>query len=537
MGSITETALAMLQLHALGAAIVALAATVIGRLVRHAAVVHALWVVVLLKLLTPPLVELAVLPPPAPAVAPVPAETPAAAAVLLAPTASPPPRIAPPIAAGWDVAALLALAAGGVSVLALAAVRLRRFRRLLADAREAPPALLRRADELARGMGLARAPRLRVVTAQLSPMLWPRLGGAELLLPSALLERLGSDELDAVLAHELAHLRRRDPHVRWLELAAMTLFWWHPVTWWARHNLRRAEERSCDAWVAHTLPGGGRAYAEGLLKTMEFLAGDDRPLPAVATGIDARHDLQERLTMILTERTPKLLSPWHRSLLAVAAVAALAVLPTRADRPDEPEGTDDTSLAETGARLRAQELELDRREAELRAQLRALEARRAELGLERDLAEQQAAQVHLDAEVLRLQAAGLSLEAALYRQQQQAAARQAELRLEALESHREILEGGGREAEAAELAEKIERLRRQEELEQAEQAERAEHSRAREEAEQREAFEEFERQAALEKLTLHLEDLTARRETASGEERDRLDRKIRELKKQLAGLE
>jgi beta-lactamase regulating signal transducer with metallopeptidase domain len=70
-----------------------------------------------------------------------------------------------------------------------------------------------------------------------------RASGPVLLLPRDLLDELTPDERDALLAHELAHVRRRDHWVRLLELAATALFWWYPVAWWARAALRRAEER------------------------------------------------------------------------------------------------------------------------------------------------------------------------------------------------------------------------------------------------------------------------------------------------------
>ena len=51
--------------------------------------------------------------------------------------------------------------------------------------------------------------------------------------------------------HALAHLRRRDHWVRYLELAATCAYWWHPAAWWARAALREAVDRWRDAaWRA-----------------------------------------------------------------------------------------------------------------------------------------------------------------------------------------------------------------------------------------------------------------------------------------------
>jgi beta-lactamase regulating signal transducer with metallopeptidase domain len=78
---------------------------------------------------------------------------------------------------------------------------------------------------------------------------------ATLLWPAELDQRLDLAGMRAVLLHELAHLKRRDQLTAWLEIAAACLWWWHPVVWWARHELREYAEFACDAWVVAQLPG------------------------------------------------------------------------------------------------------------------------------------------------------------------------------------------------------------------------------------------------------------------------------------------
>ena len=87
-----------------------------------------------------------------------------------------------------------------------------------------------------------------------------------------LLERLDDDQLAALLAHELAHVRRGDHWVRRLEFIVLGLFWWYPLAWWARTRLQAAEEECCDAWVVEALPA--RAYASAIVATVDFLAND-----------------------------------------------------------------------------------------------------------------------------------------------------------------------------------------------------------------------------------------------------------------------
>jgi beta-lactamase regulating signal transducer with metallopeptidase domain len=120
-----------------------------------------------------------------------------------------------------------------------------------------------------------------LVPGKLSPMLWTLGGSPRLILPADLLAGLTAEQRATLLVHELAHLHRRDHYVRWLELVTMALYWWHPVVWWARYELREAEELCCDAWVVWALPGAGRTYAEALLECLDFLSDVSAPLPAV----------------------------------------------------------------------------------------------------------------------------------------------------------------------------------------------------------------------------------------------------------------
>src|SRR5262249_21456549 len=145
--------------------------------------------------------------------------------------------------------------------------------------------------------------------------------------------RLGEDERATLLAHELAHLRRRDHWVRGLELLATGLYWWNPVVWWARRELRAAEEECCDAWVVWTLPESARAYARALVSPVAYLCEARPALPPVASGFGHMYLLKRRLTMILRGTTPRTLS-WHGSL-AVLGVGALllAFRPTWAQDP------------------------------------------------------------------------------------------------------------------------------------------------------------------------------------------------------------
>src|SRR5207249_11255605 len=215
-------------------------------------------------------------------------------------------------------------------------VRVLRFRRLLG--RLTPAAVLQeRTQHLARRLGVARCPLVYLVAAPISPLVWALGGRARLLVPAGLWQRLGEEQRDLLLAHELAHLRRGDPWLRLLELIVLGLYWWHPVAWWARRRLEETGEQLCDAWVVAAFPELAVEYATTLVESAAFLSVARSAVPCGASGMGQVPLLQRRLTMILDGRIPRNLS-WAGGVAVLAVAAVLLPLwPTRAEQqaPDQ----------------------------------------------------------------------------------------------------------------------------------------------------------------------------------------------------------
>src|SRR5262245_31429035 len=337
--------------NALLAAVLAVPALAASRWRRQPALAHALWVVVLLRLVAPPLWQVPV-DWPAPALevasnstlpeAPIgedegsldPDEFPSA--VAAAPTTSPLLLPSPSQSRGpgdggegaarplpWRAAGAVVWLLGAGAVLLVTARRAARFNRLLRHARPAPESLRRHADAVARRLGLRRPPVVLLMPGRITPLVWAAGGRPKLILPAGLWDRLAPARRSALLAHELAHLVRGDHWLRWLELAVGSLFWWHPVAWLARRGLREAEERCCDAWVVWALPGAKRQYAEALVDAADYLCTSTPAAPALASGLGPVHHLRRRLTMILREPTSRRLPRF--GLLAVLGAGLLAL--------------------------------------------------------------------------------------------------------------------------------------------------------------------------------------------------------------------
>ncbi len=197
---------------------------------------------------------------------------------------------------------------GTASVLGWTLVRTLRFHRSLVRASEAaPPEVQRLAREIARRLGLDAVPTVYAARAQLSPLVWWAGGRVRVLLPAELLADMDGSELRCILAHELAHVRRRDHIVRWLEWLACAAFWWNPVAWWARRRLRAFEELCCDALAVATIEAEPRAYAGALLRVIDFMSTTRTPGPLTfASTIDRcgrASRLERRFRVIMTNRT------------------------------------------------------------------------------------------------------------------------------------------------------------------------------------------------------------------------------------------
>ena len=104
-----------------------------------------------------------------------------------------------------------------------------------------------------------------------------------------------------------------------------------------RQALRDAEEQCCDAWVVWAFPDAARSYAETLLETIDFLDKSKGPEPLLASGFGKVHHLRRRLTMILSESTPRRLGGWGMLGLFGLAAMMLPVNATWAQKPEEPQ--------------------------------------------------------------------------------------------------------------------------------------------------------------------------------------------------------
>jgi bla regulator protein BlaR1 len=140
-----------------------------------------------------------------------------------------------------------------------------------------------------------------------------------LLLPAGIEERLSPAQLQAILAHELCHVRRYDNLSAALHMIVETIFWFHPLVWFIGARLVEERERACDEEVVR-LGSAPETYAESILQACKLYL--ESPLACVSGVTGA--DLKNRIQRIMDNRISKNLTFRTRLLLGAAGVGALA---------------------------------------------------------------------------------------------------------------------------------------------------------------------------------------------------------------------
>ena len=180
-----------------------------------------------------------------------------------------------------------------------------------------------------------------------------------ILLPASALTGLSPEQLEAILAHELAHIRRYDYLVNMLQTVVEILGFYHPAVWWVSHRIRIERENCCDD-LAVRLCGDSVRYARALT-CLEEIRHSQAELAVAATG----GSLIERIARLLGRpATDDRRLAWLPGLIALLLIAGIvipaalvlaaseppAALPPTAVVPDDPQTQPGaTDAAEQGA--------------------------------------------------------------------------------------------------------------------------------------------------------------------------------------------
>ena len=185
-------------------------------------------------------------------------------------------------------------------------------------ARPAPEALQTAAERLMRRLHIGRAVRLLESTSVSVPTVIGWLKPV-VLLPASALAGLAPNQMEAILAHELAHVRRHDYIVNLFQTVVETLLFYHPAVWWLSRRIRAERENCCDD-LAVSLCGDPVAYAAALAE-LEGLRSTTGDLVLAATG----GSLLQRVRRLLGVPTHAGRAPgWLAAGLALLVVISMS---------------------------------------------------------------------------------------------------------------------------------------------------------------------------------------------------------------------
>jgi beta-lactamase regulating signal transducer with metallopeptidase domain len=158
-----------------------------------------------------------------------------------------------------------------------------------------------------------------------------------LLWPLDIGPRLDDGQLEAILAHEVCHVRRRDNLAVAVHMFVEAVFWFHPLVWWLEARLVDEREQACDEEVIRW-GSQPHVYAESILKTCEFCVESPSACVSGVTG----SDLKRRIEAIMSNQAGETLNGWRKLLLAttgmIAVAAPLAVGAMNAPQPSPDAG-------------------------------------------------------------------------------------------------------------------------------------------------------------------------------------------------------
>jgi beta-lactamase regulating signal transducer with metallopeptidase domain/Tol biopolymer transport system component len=173
----------------------------------------------------------------------------------------------------WQAVAMVGWLVGGVMLaiwLAAGYARLSRIYCKEGSRDRAPESFMQLLADTARRLRLRRLPRVVVSQNVQSPAVFGVFRPV-LLLPARGTEDLTPREVEHILLHELAHVKRRDLQVHAFCIAIQVIYWFNPLLYLVRRQLQHLRELCCDATVAGVLKEGTKDYCQTLVETAEWL--------------------------------------------------------------------------------------------------------------------------------------------------------------------------------------------------------------------------------------------------------------------------
>jgi len=244
------------------------------------------------------------------------------------------------LALGWTVVSL--------GLVLLVVVKSLRVRRMLQGSPEVTrPELLELIDSLRSRYSIGRTVRVRMFPAA-QPSQGPAVVGVvhpTILLPAQVAEHWSLDELEPVLLHELAHVKRWDLLINLVQIIVQAVYFFHPLVWFVNARIRQERELVCDDLAVLYTGGRCKRYSQSFVRVLEETSSDARFLPVASVGMTERRKPLARRVLRMMSKDYRVYRPlgWLSIvLLLLVSAAAIAVAAERVGNMASPDGADPT---------------------------------------------------------------------------------------------------------------------------------------------------------------------------------------------------
>ncbi|MCK4999383.1 MAG: M56 family metallopeptidase [Anaerohalosphaera sp.] len=220
-----------------------------------------------------------------------------------------------------------------------------RLCRLLVGSSAAPAGVQDELYNISKNLRFKTIPKLIFVDTMISPCVWAWKRSSYILISKELFARMDMHQQQTILTHEMAHLRQGDHWLRWLELVIIAVYWWFPVAWWIVKQLHKSGEYCCDSYVYDIYPNKIKAYARALVETVECLSNTNKKVAALGVRNLSGPMLLKRRIKLITEMKGQTKMNWKTKIMAVLIAASTITLSVGYANDKDAEPTDNEIIA------------------------------------------------------------------------------------------------------------------------------------------------------------------------------------------------
>ena len=218
-------------------------------------------------------------------------------------------------------------------VVVMRSLRARRMLRCLPEITR--PELLQLVNSLRSKCAIRRAVRVRMFSAGQTAY-GPAVVGVmrpTILLPAHVAEQWSLDEIEPVLLHEFAHIKRWDLLFNWVQMLIQAVYFFHPLVWFANSRIRQERELVCDDLAVLLFRGQSKRYSRSFVRVIEDASQDFAAFQLAGVGMtEHRKPLARRIVRMMGKdyRLYRPLGWFSMALLLFVSAAAIAMAAERA---------------------------------------------------------------------------------------------------------------------------------------------------------------------------------------------------------------